>query len=82
MSFTSTNNSMTNLTLGEFRKLTAGLPYETPIAYHSYYKGRCLSSHTTEDVWLFPKDEAVKRAIVINPGPYYDARTSRTTNED
>jgi hypothetical protein len=65
------------LSLGEFRKLTDGMPDETPITYNAYDKGCCLSNYTTSDVWLFPKDKQPKKAIVINPATDYDYRQSR-----
>jgi hypothetical protein len=68
---------MTKLTLKEFRILTEGLPEETLITYHAHDEGACLSSYTTEDLWLFPKDKPTKTHLVLNPASDYDPRASR-----
>ena len=65
------------LTLKTFRELTARLPEDTPIMYHAYYKGCCLTTYTDDDLWIFPKgatsmDEV--KAVVLNPGEDYDGR--------
>ena len=71
---------MTQLTLKRFRELTAHLPEETPLNYHAYDKGCCLSSYIVEDLWLFPKGEEKTRGIVINPGEDYDGRRPAKPN--
>lgn len=71
---------MAKLTLKTFRELTAHLPEDMPIYYHAYDKGCCLGGYVTEDLWLFPKGDAVPRAVVINPGEDYDHRRPPTAN--
>lgn len=68
---------MSNLTLGKFRELTASLPDDVQMSYHGYYKGCCLSAYRTEYLWLYPKTESSKRAVVLNPASDYDHRHSR-----
>ena len=65
---------MSKLTLKRFRELTAGLPEDTPIYYHAYYKGCCLNSYVESDFWLYPKGDGPKEGIVLNPGEDYDDR--------
>lgn len=65
---------MSKLTLKLFKELTKDLPENTPIYYHAYYKGCCLNSYVTEDMWFFPHDKELKTAIVLNPGEEYDGR--------
>lgn len=68
---------MNKLTLKKFRELTEGLPEDTPIVYHGFDEGICLSNYTVEDFWLFPKDELKKTLVVLNPASDYDGRSSR-----
>lgn len=65
---------MSKLTLKSFRELTKDLPEDTPIYYHAYYKGCCLSAYVSEELWIFPKDGKLPKAVVINPGEDYDSR--------
>jgi hypothetical protein len=65
---------MAKLTIRAFRELTSHLPDETPLYYHAYDKGCCLGSYSADDLWLFPKGEALVRGVVINPGEDYDGR--------
>jgi len=62
------------LTVGLFRRLTAGLPDSAVITYHGHDKGCCLLAHRVENVWMYPKGETPTH-VVINPGANYDSRT-------
>lgn len=72
----------TILTLGELRALTRDLPDDTRLYYHAYYKGCCLSNYQTDDVWLYPKDGAPIKGIVLNPADDWDGRAARKTETD
>ena len=69
----STTKDPTTLTLGAFREMTANLPESTPIGYHAYDKGCCISFYETDAVWMFPVGKPTE-AIIINPGADYDGR--------
>jgi hypothetical protein len=62
------------LTLGQFRRLTAGMADSAVVTYHGHDKGCCLIAHRVENVWMYPKG-ATPTHVVINPGANYDHRT-------
>ena len=64
--------------LGEFRKLTAHLPDDTPIMFHAYDKGCCHAPYPSDWNYIGPEGwcyiDEVHHDILMNPGDDYDDR--------
>lgn len=63
------------MTLKEFRQATKDLPEDWEIMYEAYYKGCCLAAYKAfaNEVTNNYIDRE-HRAVVLNPGKYYDER--------
>lgn len=63
------------MTVADMKALIKDLPDEAYISFHSYDKGCGLNSYDMNDVWVFPKEPGAEpKALVMNPGDYYDPR--------
>ena len=62
------------ITIKKLKKIIKNLPDDALVCYHGYDKGCCLNSYDLKEVWFFPKDESIIKALVMNPGNDYDSR--------
>lgn len=69
---------MSCMTIKLLKDLISDMPDDALVMYHSYDKGCCLSSYSTERAWKYPRNRMLNEgelpALVMNPDEDYDGR--------